>query len=135
MKTITISKKQLASTMTLEETLWNLNLIAGSQYGGCFPLVLKLDMKNREYTLTMPGDNEENLPIVWVGNYFTNDRQEYTSLMLEKVLEDAIKKLENDGLGLWCNRISWVTNPCDYTVFSNESIVESEWRKNKKGNN
>nr|DAR48183.1 MAG TPA: hypothetical protein [Caudoviricetes sp.] len=36
---------------------------------------------------------------------------------------------------MWCNRISWVTNPCDYTIYSNKSIVESEWRKNKKGNN
>ena len=59
------------------------------------------------------------------------DRQ----LLNKRPLEDAIQKLENDGLELWCNRISWVTNSCDYTIYSNKSIVESEWRKNKKGNN
>ena len=134
MKTITISKKQLTSTMTLEETLWNLNLIAGSQYGGCFPLVLKLDMKNREYTLTMPGDNEESLPIAWIGNYNTNNRQEYTALMLKKVLEDATKKLANEGLELWCNSLSWVTNPCDYTILVANQLLNQSG-ENKKGMN
>lgn len=129
MKTITIAKKELTSTTDLTETLTHLNIQVGSEYGTIYPLVLKVDIKAREYTLTLPSDNEESLPIAWIGNYSTNDRQEYTSLMLEKVLEDAIQKLANEGLELWCNSLSWVTNPCDYTIFSSKSAIESEWRK------
>lgn len=124
MKTITIAKKELKSTTDLTETLANLNLQIGSEYGTIYPLVLKVDMKAKEYTLTLPADNEEELPLAWIGNYSTNDRQEYTALMLEKVLEDATRKLENDGLELWANTTAYVLGPSQYQVFSNKPAIK-----------
>lgn len=124
MKTIKINERNLESALTLEETLFSLNLQVGSEYGTLFGLVLKLDMKNREYTLTLPADNEEDLPIAWIGNYSTNDRQEYTALMLEKVLEDATRKLENDGLELWTNTTAYVLGPSQYKVFSSKPAIK-----------
>lgn len=124
MKTITIAKKELKSTTDLTETLAHLNLQIGSEYGTIYPLVLKVDMKTKEYTLTLPGDNEESLPIAWIGNYNTNNRQEYTTLMLEKVLEDATRKLENGGLELWANTTAYVLGPSQYQVFSNKPVIK-----------
>lgn len=69
-------------------------------------------------------NNEEELPLAWIGNYSTNDRQEYTSLMLEKVLEDATRKLENDGLELWANTTAYVLGSSQYQVFSNKPAIK-----------
>lgn len=124
MKTIKLNGRNLESALSLEETLFSLNLQVGYEYGTLFPLVLKVDLKARTYILTLPADNEEDLPIAWVGNYFTNDRQEYTSIMLEKVLEDATRKLENDGLELWANTTAYVLGPSQYQVFSNKPAIK-----------
>ena len=129
---VVISQQELKSTMTLEETLNHLNQLVCSEYGVCFPIVLKIDIRANTYELTLPSDNEENLPIVLIGNYYTNDKQEYTALMLEKMLDDATRRLECIGLELWCNTTSYVLNPCDYTVFRNIPAIISEWRKEKK---
>lgn len=124
MKTIKINGRNLESALSLEETLFSLNLQVGSEYGTLFGLVLKIDLKAKTYILTLPADNEKELPIAWIGNYSTNDRQEYTSLMLEKVLEDATRKLENDGLELWANTTAYVLGPSQYQLFSNKSAIK-----------
>lgn len=93
---------------------------ASYEFGSLFAFVLKLDFKAKTYTLTLPSDNEESLPIVWIGNYLTNDRDEYTALVIEKALENAIDKLANEGLELWDNSISYVLNSCDYRAFSDK---------------
>ncbi len=124
MKTIKLNGRNLESALSLEETLFSLNLQVGSEYGTIYPLVLKVNLKGKTYTLTLPADNEEELPLAWIGNYSTNDRQEYTSLMLEKVLEDATRKLENDGLELWANTTAYILGPSQYQVFSNKPAIK-----------
>lgn len=118
MKTIKINGHELTSAESLESTLNYLNLQVSYEYGSLFAFVLKLDFKAKTYTLTLPSDNEEQLPIAWIGNYLTNDRDEYTALTIEKALENAINKLQNEGLELWDNSISYVLNSCDYRAFS-----------------
>lgn len=120
MKTITINGHELTSAESLESTLHYLNLQASYEYGSFFAFVLKLDFKAKTYTLTLPSDNEEQLPIVWIGNYLTNDRDQYTSIGIEKALDNAINKLQNEGLELWDNSISYVLNSCDYRAFSDK---------------
>lgn len=124
MKTIKLNGRNLESALNLEETLFSLNIQIGSEYGTIYPLVLKVDLKGKTYTLTLPADNEEDLPIAWIGNYSTNDRQEYTAIMLEKVLEDATRKLETDGLELWANTTAYVLRPSQYQVFSNKPAIK-----------
>lgn len=120
MKTIKINGHELKSAESLESTLNYLNLQSSYEFGSLFAFVLKLDFKAKTYTLTLPSDNEESLPIVWIGNYLTNDRDEYTALVIEKALDNAINKLQNDGLELWDNSISYVLNSCDYRAFSDK---------------
>lgn len=120
MKTITINGHNLKSAESLESTLHYLNLQASYEFGSLFAFVLKLDFKAKTYTLTLPSDNEESLSIVWIGNYLTNNRDEYTALTVEKALENAINKLQNEGLELWDNSISYMLNPCDYLAFSDK---------------
>lgn len=124
MKKIKINGRTLESVKSLEETLLHLNLQAGYEYGSLFAFVLKVDFQAKTYELTFPSDNEESLPIVWIGNYLTNDREEYTSLVVEKALDNAIEKLANEGLEAWGNSISYVLNPADYVVFSNKPAIK-----------
>lgn len=125
MKTITINGHELKSAESLESTLNYLNLQASYKYGSLFAFVLKLDFKAKTYTLTLPSDNEEQLPIAWIGNYLTNDRDEYTALTIEQALDNAINKLQNDGLELRDNSISYILNPCDYRAFSDKSLLQN----------
>lgn len=118
MKKIKINGRTPESVKSLEETLSHL------EYGQLFAFVLKVDFQAKTYELTFPSDNEESLPIVWIGNYLTNDREEYTSLVVEKALDNAIEKLANEGLEAWGNSISYVLNPADYVVFSNKPVIK-----------
>lgn len=126
MKTIKINGRNLESALSLEETLFSLNLQLGAEYGTIYSLVLKVDLKGKTYTYT-PATTFENMT-AYILEWF--DEESYSSSSLVSDLTESfvslVFKLDNNK-GTYC--LSFSGDKDEYAViegpFLSKDMIKS----------